>query len=239
MDIQAQHVICILNDKNTPVRDLCKDFDGFEFDSTYSLEVPDERMEKSFAASIDRVHPSFTDEDWQAVGRHTCVSYILSPHMAPENALAISRQALSLVAAALRAGAFAAKGESSGIAHGRERWLALDEAADKSPIGPLIGAWVRFPIECNQVAYSVGMHLLGAPDVEIEREDMLDDEMVDVLSGFIHFLLIDKPILKDGHTFKLGEGARRFEITGMDCDRYESDSFFWNPLGYWRLSPIL
>ncbi len=239
MDIQAQHVICILHDKATPIRDLCKDFDGFEFDSTYSLDVPDDRMEKSFEASIDRVHPSFTEEDWQAVKRHTCVSYILSPHMAPENSLAISRQALSLVSAALRAGAFAVKGESSGIAHGKSRWLALDNAADESPTGPLIRAWVRFPIATNLVTYSVGMHLLGAPDVEIEREGMLDDEVADVLSGFIHFILIDEPILKDGHTFKLGEGERRFEITRTDCDRYESDSFFWNPFGYWRLSPIL
>jgi hypothetical protein len=42
-----------------------------------------------------------------------------------KSAVALSGQALSLTAAILRAGGVAAKGESAGIAHGRNCWLEL------------------------------------------------------------------------------------------------------------------
>ena len=82
------------------------------------------------------------------------------------------------------------------------------------------------------------MHLLGMRDVEVVFAGLETEEIVDVMSCFLHFMLIDKPTnLDDGHTFRTGEGARRFVMSHTRCESYESDSFNFNPYGHWRLAP--
>ncbi|TDC71811.1 hypothetical protein E1200_00965 [Actinomadura sp. GC306] len=53
--------------------------------------------------------------------------------MTPGIAAATSRRLLEVTAALLRSGAAAVKNESSGVAHGRNRWLALSEQAAEAP----------------------------------------------------------------------------------------------------------
>lgn len=236
MNIKPRHVICILHEDSTPVRQICSQFSGFEYDVDFSQDVADPRMMSSFSASANRVTPSITTDDWHAIEAHSAVSYILSPRMTPDNALAVSRQTLALVAALLQAGAFAVKGESSGIAHGRAFWLELDDYASSSLESALIRAWVRYPIGDHSCLYSVGMHLLGMPDIEIDRTGISEEEAVDVMIGFMHFLLIDRPQNLDaGHTFHTQPDSTRFQLSRERCTRYEEDDFFHNPYGYWRL----
>ncbi|MBB5776008.1 hypothetical protein [Nonomuraea jabiensis] len=42
------------------------------------------------------------------------------------------------------------------------------EGTDEALADVLVSAWVKRPIHDGQVLYSCGMHLLGAPEVEIE-----------------------------------------------------------------------
>lgn len=239
MEIQPRHVVCVLHHAPTSIRETCARFPGFEYDTEYSQDAHDARMPGAFSASADRVVPSLIEADWQGIASHTAVSYVLSPRLTPETSLAVSRQMLSLVAAALQAGALAIKGESSGIAHGKERWLQLDARAQGEPEAALIRAWVRFPIASESVHYSVGMHLLGFPDVEVAPGELAEIEIVDTISSFLHFLLIDKPTtLASGHTFGLAPDARRFRLFKTECKHYEPDDFHFNPYGYWRLIPI-
>ena len=239
MEIQPRHVLCILHHAALSVREISGRFPWFEYDAEYSVSQPDARMEKAFLASADRVEPSMTDADWQAIQEHTVVSYVLSPRLTPANSLEVSRQALALIAACLEAGALAVKGESSGIAHGRKRWLQLNAKAAESLEASLIRAWVRLPIYSAPVHYCVGMHLLGGTDVEVAHEQLSEPEIVDTIMAFLHFLLIDKPKnLASGHAFRVSADATRFRMFPSQCTRYEPDDFFYNPYGYWRLIPI-
>ena len=74
---------------------------------------------------------SFDEADWAAVESHDTVGYLLSAPMMRELAFDTSRRLLAATAALLRSGATAVKNESSGITHGRDRWLALAERSGR------------------------------------------------------------------------------------------------------------
>lgn len=222
-------------------------------DREYSQLAPDSRMVKSFEASYDRVHPSMTNEDWQAVTDHSAVAYFLSPPIHQDRAVDISGQALQLTSALLQHGGTAAKGESAGIVHGRAKWLKLAtdyvRAVEKTDVfdfcSTLYWAWVRRPLLDleNDAYYSCGLHLLGLPDVEIESSLELNSALEwIVLLGL--YLAADRPQrpLLDGEGFRLrNEGPRRI-MRMKPCQRYAEDEFFYNPDGYIRLekeAPVL
>ncbi len=113
-----RHVICVLgnwrdlDEVDAIVRQ--KGFSGFELDREFSQLSPDDRMMGSFEASYDRVSPSMSGEDWNAVQKHGAVAYVLSPPILKDHAADISGGALLLTAALLRGGGIAAKGEGRG-----------------------------------------------------------------------------------------------------------------------------
>lgn len=247
-----RHVICVLGQ--------WKDFDrveavvrdvggaGFRLDREFSQLSPDARMTRAFQASCDRVFPSMTDEDWEAVRGHSAVAYVLSPPLLKGHAQDVSGLALRLIAALLRDGGAAAKGESSGIAHGRARWLESSkrhgeagQAGDRhEQAATLYGAWVRRPLLDRQtgVLYSCGMHLLGERDVEIDSS--LDPQTaIEWLDLLALYLLADenrRPV-EDGDGFRLRDPGPRRVVRLQPCSRYDADDFFHNPYGYIRLSP--
>jgi hypothetical protein len=242
-----RHVLCVLGGWRDfdSVEAVVRRVAGADFmlDRRFSQLTPDGRMVSSFEASYDQVNPSMTAEDWQAVREHAAVAYVLSPPIRKGRAADISGPALSLVAALLRDGGVAAKGESAGIAHGRARWLELaaaharaTERSDAHAAGAsLYWAWVRRPLvdEDEAVFYSCGMHLLGQPDAEIESS--LDVgaavEWIDLLGLY---LVADRPArpIKQGEGFRLKDPGPRRVMRLTPCERYEEDSFMFNPYGY-------
>jgi hypothetical protein len=250
--IMARHVICVLGRWNDldEVEAIVRQVGGpdFELDREFSQLAPDDRMTASFEASYDRVAPSMTVEDWQAIREHSAVAYVLSPPIRKKLAGEVSGLALLLTAALLREGGVAAKGEATGIAHGRARWLALaadyvraTEWADAHAQGAaLYRAWVRRPLldELEGVYYSCGMHLLGERDIEIESSLDLDSalEWLDLLGLYFVGDRPKQPV-KDGEGFRLNEAGPRRVMRFRPCDRYEPDGFMFNPHGYIRLEP--
>lgn len=223
-----------------------KSFSGFELDREFSQLSPDHRMMDSFVASYDRVSPSMSDADWNAVRTHGAVAYVLSPPIINEHAVEISGRALLLTAALLRGGAAAAKCEAAGIAHGRTRWLALaDEFSRAKADGDRHGegaslywAWVRRPLidDDDGFYYSCGMHLLGQPDAEIDASlDLTDALQWMDMRGM--YLLGDRPTrpLRDGKGFRLNDEGPRRVMRYRPCERYAEDEFIFNPYGYIRL----
>lgn len=249
-EVTPRHVLCILG--NWPnldgVEDIVSRVGGpdFELDREFSLLTPDARMPNAFEASYDRVQPSMTDDDWQAVREHSAVAYILSPPLRKNLAEEASGRALLLTAALLDAGGVAAKSESAGLAHGRAHWRRLadeytqaaKDGDDHSRASTLYWAWVRRPLLDNDatVYYSCGMHLLGHPDAEIECSLELDAalEWIDLLGLY---LVADKPKrpLKDGEGFRLRNPGPRRILRKQPCSRYDPDYFLFNPYGYIRL----
>ncbi|VUD63074.1 hypothetical protein TDB9533_03169 [Thalassocella blandensis] len=133
---------------------------------------------------------------------------------------------LLFVAEAFKLGALAIKGESSGIAHGKLRWLELSERSKEpeNQLSSLYRAWVRLPISDDSKLYSVGMHLIGMKDAEINN----GDSSIDDLDMFLLYLVVDlaEPNIKNGQTFSKDNESTVYTIKGIDCNRYESDDFF-------------
>src|SRR6516165_7450370 len=104
--VMPRHVICALgnwrdlDEVDAIVRQ--EGFSGFELDREFSQLSPDDRIMASFDASYDRVSPSMSDEDWDAVRAHGAVAYVLSPPIRKARAADISGRALLLTAALLR-----------------------------------------------------------------------------------------------------------------------------------------
>jgi hypothetical protein len=249
MQILPRHVICVLgrwHDFAAVKEAVARCSNGFAFDEEYSQLAPDDRMTVAFEASMDRFHPTLTDDDWANIRSHTAVAYILSPPIRAEVAEIISSQALLLTALLLKQGGLAAKSESAGLAHSRERWIELGQeylqstnSGDAhSASAALYRTWVQRMIHDTNTStlYSVGMHLLGKPDTEVD--DSLDYssalEWIDLMGLYLIADKPQRPVL-DGEGFRLhDEGPRRI-IRHVACQRYEEDEFFFNPYGYNRL----
>jgi hypothetical protein len=127
--ITPRHVLCVLGKwKNfDAVEPIIAEYAkaGFEFSREYSQLTPDDRMMASFEVCYDRVEPTMAEADWQSVREHSAVAYVLSPPIERDQADRISGQALLLIDALLKGGGTAAKGESAGVAHGRDRWIEM------------------------------------------------------------------------------------------------------------------
>ncbi|MEU7749168.1 hypothetical protein [Nonomuraea sp. NPDC049158] len=258
-----RHVLCVLGSglALSEMERIASGFGGFVLDREYSEAEPDPRMPEAFKASMAAA--SFDEADWAAVESHDTVGYLLSAPMMRELAFDTSRRLLAVTAALLRAGATAVKNESSGITHGRDRWLALaDQAADMTDesladvtgegqadvtdeglAGALVAAWVKRPLYDGQVLYSCGMHLLGAPEVEIEvgAEPPAKDELPELvahLDTLAIYLLTDPRAaeIEDGAGFRMTEDAPRWSLRTGACDGYDEDDLFFNPYGYVRLT---
>ena len=249
MNVQPRHVLCILGNWGSfsDVIDLLKgDFAEFTFDEEYSQLSPDDRMVTAFEVSQDRLTPTITETDWQAIEQHQAVGYVLSPFLTRGNSEQISGQALQLISELLLTGAVAAKSESAGLAHGRVHWIALardySEAKANGDLfsagSQLYTAWVQRCLQSDDdtTIYSVGMHLLGHRDIEFAPATDLREAIrwIDLLG---YYLLADRPDrpIKDGEGFRLAENGPRRIIKHVACSRYQNDDFFFNPYGYNRL----
>lgn len=249
MDVLPRHVLCVLGNWTsfaTVESIIASVAPGFTLDIEYSQLEPDPRMRDAFKASLDVSHPTIQQSEWRSIDAHSAVAYVLSPSIQKEDAEAISAKALLLVAELLNNGGIAVKSESAGLAHGASRWLELAsqyrEAIRKGDFhtasAALYRAWVQRPIhdEDTNTLYSVGMQLLGLPDVEVDDGLSFSDAVrwIDLMGLY---LVADKPSrsLRNGEGFRLSESGPRRIIAIEDCYRYAEDDFFFNPYGYLRL----
>lgn len=197
-------------------------------------------LEKAFALAADRVDPSFLPVDEAAVRTHTAVAFIVSAPLARHQAAVQARTMLRLVSALLgMGGATAVKCESSGIAHGRARWLELARTAavgtPRERDTALVEAWVRKPLTDGKVTYSCGMHLLGHPDVELPARmpEHLAVSWIEAVGR--RSLDLESGELRNGTTLEVhGQPLRRAHRRA--CDRYPEEDLFHNPYGYWDLT---
>ncbi|GIH97330.1 hypothetical protein ACFFMN_38235 [Planobispora siamensis] len=247
---------------------------GFVVDREAFLRVHDPRMPRSFEACL--MDDSFEESDEEAVRTHDSVVYVLSPPMpqhiafnprrsvlvgeehgyklpggAWSEVFDVSRRTLEVAGALLRSGATAVKNESSGLTHGRDQWLLLaDRAAEATDWAELsivlFNAWVKRPIASANLLRSCGMHLLGAPDVELEVDwpdpgrptGQQVGDAVELMDNLAFYLLTEDRAMaiSDGEGFRLSPDGPRWLLSRHPCHD-EEESFFFNPYGYWRLTP--
>lgn len=243
MTVEPRHVICVLGTWKTfePVEKLLAGT-GCELDTEYSILERDDRMPRAFDASADRVEPSISSKDEKAIAKHTAVAYVLSPPLPKAEAMHTSARVLRVIGAFLDGGGgLAVKCESAGIAHGAARWRELAKQLSRKSLldraTALRLAFVRRPIgDDDGVLYSCGMHLLGERDIEVHGSgDVFEDiAWMDLLATYV---LAETPErgIKAGEGFRREQGGERRVLRARKCTRYETDDFFFNPYGYWRL----
>lgn len=240
--VQPRHVLCLLGrDANQTavldaasgaIREFAK---GFSVDETYSSPEPDERMERSFGVSRDRVEPhAWSPADEKAVARHQSVLYVLGPPMARQDTVKVSMTALRLVGRLMDAGAIAVKGESAGVAHGMARWRVLvRQGAEAVKSGDLLAqqrvgrlAFAKRPLSAGGYLESVGFHLVGLPEVYVPASVGSEMQAVALMDT------VADEIAQRGlaQVLKERKGTLAFAST------YEDDEFKFNPYGIVRLA---
>jgi len=247
--VLPRHVLCFLGGsdglaslRKTAQSAIDQFAEGFSIDETYSQDGEDERMERSFAICWDRVAENgFNEADERAVSEHGSVLYVLGPHVGAENTVAVSATALRVVRFMLDGGALAAKGESAGVAHGRDRWEELANQAQEATISNDILtlasicrlAFARRPIgdpTAGESMETVGFHLVGLPDVVIQNVKLADPGMYTnsaqvEIAGFIDTLATE--MAENG----VAKTVARKHYSLFDDERHDDDSYKFNPFG--------
>ena len=141
------------------------------------------------------------------------------------------REIALLATTLLEIGGVAVWVESTGILHGKERWLANYNSEDVFEIYSL---YVML-LEGDERYYSCGMHNFGKADVSI---NLTEDTglAIYIMNVFNYYRLTESPILQDGHTFRPDIECPRYQMTWTEDRESETDSLQYNPHGRWHLS---
>jgi hypothetical protein len=169
-------------------------------------------------------HHWVTAEDLSMLESHTFVLYLVADGGSRSQAEA----AMAAAAGLLRAGGFAVKVESAGLAHSRDTWLRFVEQRH------LFTAHQAFVVYVTGTqVYSCGMHNLGCRDAVVAREQAEDP--VELLRCFTQYVFAEQPAIKAGETFSVGPDAPVYRLREEPCTLYGDDELFTNPFGLWRL----
>jgi hypothetical protein len=210
----------------------------------------DENIVAAFEACARGFDPSLDAKDFAAIAGHAGVLYVISKSFAAEEAPAVSLSFLRLAPRLFSAGALALKCESSGIGHGRSRWLELAQMAEGQYLWfALFCAFVQHPIKNGDDSYTCGMHLLGKPDLIVSNTLLREaygstvdpgNAAVDLFRYFAMYLLSECPVGQfiSGHTFSIDADSPRFQVLWEPCTSIDEDHLFFNPFGRWRFAGI-
>jgi hypothetical protein len=166
------------------------------------------------------------ERDLATIGQHRHTLYCSGAGGSVEKARQILRVGVGL----LNAGGLAVKVESSGVAHGGERWREL---ADSENIFDTYTAFVTL-IGGKEYFYSCGMHVFGLPDALVSR-NLNAPVAAQLLNAFNSYVLAENPALNEGHTFSTAADAPKFRLNKTSCTIYEPSHPFHNPFGMWNL----
>ncbi len=194
---------------------------GFEFE----VYDHDPNLRRAFAVAGEAW---ITDAELAQIDAHTLTVYALGPGGNLDNA----REMMLVANGLLNAGGLAVKVESAGKAFRRGDWARMCQGR-----GPLVlyDAYVTFALG-RGIAYSCGMHNLGYHDAVVEG-DLGPDEAVGLLDAFLKYLLVEQPALAEGHIFSLAPDAPAYRLSLIPCTFYAPDDPFYNPFGFWVLTP--
>jgi hypothetical protein len=184
----------------------------------FEFHERDGRMRRAFSGS------ELPQEELDAIGEHKSVVYLLGEGGDLEKLRAL----VSIAVRLLPVGALGIKVESAGIGAPIDTWMRLSHTLD--PFG-LIRCFVVVASGEGHT-YSCGMHNLGFPDVICDAPPEL---VKDVIDRFNLYQLVERPVLKDGQTFAVAEGAPLFTMHKEPCTLWPDHDPYFNPFGMWRL----
>ncbi len=241
-------ILCVLGDRD--LKSECGamlEAEGIE----HEWRERDDRMLSAFRASACRCDPSLAANDLASIAEHSQVLYIVSPSLTAEDGPGASLRFLRLGRRLLESGAVALKCESSGVAHGRSRWIELARDSERPDSWlALLRAYVQLPIQSGDDFFTCGLHLLGRPDLIVSGAllrggtDSSGDQAwnaVNLFRTFAHYLLAEcaPGEFGSGDTFSADMSSPRFRVRWEVCTGYDEDDFFFNPFGRWRFAELV
>lgn len=170
----------------------------------------------------------FEDKLLAELEQHTMTMYVIAEVSDFEGLKGV----VEVGAALLKAGGLAVKIETSGIAHTKEDWYELVENLKYFPI---YSHFVTL-IGDDESYYSCGMKAFGLPDV-VHPSSISPEEATELLNNFNLYNIVEKPSLKNGDTFSLGENSTIYKLQALKEFRCKEDDIFFNQFGLFELVP--
>lgn len=201
----------------------------------YELEIcdPDTRMRNSFefagSTTCVRDEEGFLD----AIEAHETVLYVVGETGSLQTAEHIARAGAAL----LKAGGIGLKVESAGKAFTKTQWLdMLEDGFTEASLYKMFVLDVLLDSE-RGILYSCGMHNLGLKDA-LFADGQDRAAILDTLSSFGYYQIVDKPTILAGQTFAAYQDAPVYRIHEETNQPNAGHDLFENPLGMWRLDRI-
>jgi hypothetical protein len=196
--------------------------DGSEIE--FSPLPPDEQFASVFKTSCRR--PA-TREESNIVGRYTMNLCLVGPGGSKPSALRM----LQAGAAIVRAGGAGVFIDNSALAHGGSDWV---EMADDGGSDALSFAFVSL-IHGKHAAQTMGMHVLGLPELIMQHSDLGDDP--DQIIELLRYVCSGERPFGDGHVVADEFGPRYVARAVASDDRYLGTPMY-NPFGSLRMTSI-
>ncbi len=185
---------------------------------------PDDQFPGIFTSSCRK--PA-ADAELEIVGRYT-VNVGLT---GPGGSLAAARTMMQAGAAIVRAGGAGVFIDNCAIAHGGRNWIEMAE--DGGP-DALSFAFVSI-VRGRQDVWTMGMHVLGLPDLVMRGADAGDDGQT-IIEVIRYVCRGDKP-LGDGHVLA-DEAGLRFRVAATSGLELPAGSPMHNPFGRLKLTSV-
>jgi hypothetical protein len=165
-----------------------------------------------------------TEDELATVDGYT-VNILLS---GPGGSMQAARTMMQAGAAVVRAGGAGVFIDNSALAHGGQDWLGMTEDG-----GPDALSFAFVAIVSSQAdVWTMGMHVLGLPDVVMKRADIEADGL-DIIEVIRYLARGDKPV-GDGHVLADLNGPR-FQAFTQDSAERLAGSPMHNPFGRLKL----
>jgi hypothetical protein len=184
---------------------------------------PDQQFAEIFKSSCRR--PAM-DEELAIVGRYTANIALTGPGGSMDAARTMMQAGASIV----RAGGAGVFIDNSALAHGGGAWI---EMADDGSSDALSCAFVSIFGGEGELG-TMGMHVLGFPDLVMRRADGDAESIVEV----IRYVAAGKKPIGDEHVLADVRGLPRFRVATTSGDERTAGSPMHNPFGRLRLTSL-
>ncbi len=182
---------------------------------------PDDQFAQIFESACRQ--PA-TDDEMAIVNSYTVNVALTGPGGSMDSALSVMRAGAAIV----RAGGAGVFIDNSALAHGGDHWIEMAEDGGTDALSFAFVAVVRGQHEI----WTMGMHVLGFPDVVMRRSD-LDADGDTIIEVICYLCASDKPI-RDGHWLADLDGLR-FNAVATSSDEFDVGSPMYNPFGRLKL----
>ena len=192
---------------------------GAEFEMTPM--PPDDQFADIFESSCRQ--PATADE--LAAVRNYAVNICLS---GPGGSLDAAAEMMRAGAAIIRAGGAGVFIDNSGLSHGGKDWIEMTDDAGPDALSFAFVSIIQGEFE----VWTVGMHVLGFPEIAMRRGDA--NETKDVIVDVIQYVCRGDHPIGDGH-FLADERSLRFRVVETVNDEMDPEVPMYNPFGRLKL----